>query len=102
MTTATSLIAAELLTAQTPCVTSSFQAECVVLVHPRHAGHAVTRHPDNVPIDSGVQIAAAAVLGVEAIQVGSAGSRPESVAQRGGVREGNAADGPERAPDPPA
>jgi phosphoadenosine phosphosulfate reductase len=33
MSTATDLIAAELKTAERPCVTSSFQAECVVLVH---------------------------------------------------------------------
>ena len=33
MSTTTELIAAELETASRPCVTSSFQAECVVLVH---------------------------------------------------------------------
>jgi phosphoadenosine phosphosulfate reductase len=33
MTDVTTLIADELATARTPCVTSSFQAECVVLVH---------------------------------------------------------------------
>jgi phosphoadenosine phosphosulfate reductase len=36
MTDATALIAKELLEAEKPCVTSSFQAECVVLVHMLH------------------------------------------------------------------
>ena len=33
MSQAQQLIAGELATSATPCVTSSFQAECVVLVH---------------------------------------------------------------------
>jgi phosphoadenosine phosphosulfate reductase len=37
MTDAFALIAAELVRAERPCVTSSFQAECVVLVHMLHA-----------------------------------------------------------------
>ena len=37
MTEAVQLVARELAAAKTPCVTSSFQAECVVLVHMLHA-----------------------------------------------------------------
>jgi hypothetical protein len=36
---------------------------------PRHAGPKQARDPHDPPLDAGVQVAAAAVLGVEAVQV---------------------------------
>jgi hypothetical protein len=57
--------------------------------------------PDDRPVGAGGQHAALAVVQVEA---SSSVSRVTAgiVAQRAGVGEGDAADGPERAPDPPA
>jgi hypothetical protein len=60
---------------------------CVAFV--RSAGHdglAVARHPDDLALDAGVQIAAAAVLDREGVEVGQQGHR-RRVAQAAGVRE---------------
>jgi hypothetical protein len=55
---------------------------------PRHADPAVVGDPDDLALDTGVQIATASVLGLEGVTLGQQAHRP-SPAQGAGVREGD-------------